>query len=343
MNNRKEIKKKILIMNTGGTLSSVMHSNGLAPGLKTEDIQEQLHIVSPGIDLKLQDIMSLDSANVQPEHWQIMARQIADVWMDYDGIVIIHGTDTMAYTSSMLSFMLQNISIPVVITGSQLSMEDSVTDAMENCRCAIHMAASGVPGVYVAFNRKVMRGCRASKVRSVSFDAFDSINAPNVAQISSLGMRINEKAIRYPRGKFHLLDSYTDKVFCLKMVPGIRPEILSILKDMGYKGIYIEAFGLGGMPFIQNDFMKETAALVNAGITVVVGTQVRYEGANLSVYETGIKALEAGVISAHDMTSEAAVTKLMWVLGQTDRPEEIRKYFQTDLCGEINLKDVYAD
>lgn len=338
-----EGKKKILIMNTGGTLSSVMHSNGLSPGLKTKDIQEQLHIVSPGINLELQDIMSLDSANVLPQHWQMLARRIAEVWMDYDGIVIIHGTDTMAYTSSMLSFMLQNISIPVVITGSQLSMTDSVTDAMENCRCAIHMAASGVPGVYVAFNRKVMRGCRVSKVRSVSFDAFDSINAPNVAQISSLGMRMNEKAIRYPRGKFHLFDSYTDKVFCLKLIPGMKPDILRVLYESGYEGIYMEAFGLGGIPFIENDFMKETAALIKDGMTIVVGTQVRYEGANLSVYETGIRALKAGVISAHDMTTEAAVTKLMWTLGQTKKQEEIRKIFQTDLCGEINLKDVYSD
>ena len=335
--------KKILIMNTGGTLSSVMHKNGLAPGLKTDDLKDQLHVVSAGVELELKDVMALDSANVFPEDWKMLADEISKVWQDYDGIVIIHGTDTLAYTSSMLSFMLQDISIPVVVTGSQLSMTDSVTDAMENCRCAIHFAASGVPGVYVAFNRKVMRGCRASKVRSLSFDAFDSINAPYVATISSLGMRINEKIIRYPHGKFHLLDQYSDRVFLLKMFPGISPDTLRILRDQGYRGVYIEAFGIGGMPFLKHDFIKAAGELVNSGVTVLVGTQVRYEGANLSVYETGMKALEAGVISAHDMTSEAAITKLMWVLGQTDDPDEIRNEFARDICGEINLKDTYAE
>lgn len=337
------MKKRILIMNTGGTLSSVMHKNGLAPGLKTADMQEQLHIVSAGIQLELQDVMALDSANVFPEDWAMLAEKISQVWMDYDGIVIIHGTDTLAYTSSMLSFMLQNISIPIVITGSQLSMADSVTDAMENCRCAIHMAASGVPGVYVAFNRKVIRGCRASKVRSLSFDAFDSINAPYAATISSLGMRINEKSIRYPHGKFHLMNQYTDKVFMLKMFPGMSPDILTLLQKQGYRGVYIEGFGMGGLPFLKSDFIGKAKELIEEGMTVVTGTQVRYEGANLSVYETGIKALQAGVISAHDMTSEAALTKLMWILGQTEDQSEIKKCFMTDICGEINLKDVYAD
>lgn len=330
-------KKKILILNTGGTLSSVMKKDGLAPGLKTKDIKEELHVVSPGIDLSLQDVFSLDSANIFPEDWVTLARKIAQVWQDYDGIVVIHGTDTLAYTSSMLAYMLQNIAIPVVLTGSQLSMADPIADAMENCRCAIHFAAAGYPGVYVAFNRKVMLGTRASKVRSLSFDAFDSINAPEAAKISSLGMKVNENVIRFPRKKFVLKDSYSNAVFQLKMFPGIHRSILTSLKDQGYKGIYIEAFGMGGLPFLKHDFIAAVSDLIQSGITVLVGTQVRYEGANLDVYETGRRSLEAGALSAHDMTSEAAVTKLMWVLGQTEDPSEIRKYFETNLCGEVSL------
>jgi L-asparaginase len=331
------MNKKIMILNTGGTLSSVMKDNGLAPGLTAESLQKQLHMVSQGTDLSMMDLFSLDSANIFPEDWALLAKKIAEIKDDYDGIVVIHGTDTMAYTSSMLSFMLQNIDIPVVITGSQLSMADPIADAMENCRCAIHMAASGIPGVYTAFNRKVMLGCRTSKVRSMSFDAFDSINCPNVAQISSLGMEINHQVIPSKNNIFHLENQFSNKVFMLKMFPGIHRTMLKSIYEQGYKGLYIEAYGLGGMPFLKHDFISTLGELVKSGMTVVVGTQCRFEGSNLSVYETGLRSLENGVMQAFDMTSEAALTKLMWVLGKTEDPDEIRDYFSVSLCGEVTI------
>ena len=331
------MEKTILILNTGGTLSSVMKENGLAPGLTTTDIQKELHMVSQGVNLEMQDFWSVDSPNIFPEDWAALAGKIADIWQDYDGIVVIHGTDTMAYTSSMLSFMLLNISIPVVLTGSQLSMADPVADAMENLRCAIHFAATGCAGVYVAFNRKVMLGCRTSKVRSLSFDAFDSINYPEAARISSLGMRVNEAVLPRRSGVFHLENAYSDRVFLLKMFPGIHREILRSLAGAGYQGIYIEAYGMGGMPFLKHDFIAEIADLTAQGITVLVGTQCRYEGSTLSVYETGRRALEAGCLQAFDMTGEAALTKLMWVLGKTKDPQEIRDYFSVSLCSEVSV------
>ncbi len=331
------MKRKILIINTGGTLSSVMKDSGLAPGLTTIDMQKELHIVSGDTDLEIEDFCSLDSANIFPEDWQSLARRIAEVKNDYDGVVVIHGTDTLAYTSSMLSFMLRNITIPVVITGSQLSIKNPVADAMENCRCAIHMAASGIPGVFVAFNRKVMLGCRASKVRSLSFDAFESVNYPNVATISSLGMSIDEKAVPQRNGVFHLSDSYSSEVCMIKMFPGMHRSLLESLADQGYKGIYLEAYGIGGMPFVKHDFTGTVEKLIDQGITVVVGTQCPYEGSKMDVYETGRRALEIGVLQAHDMTSEAALTKLMWILGMTDNPAEIRDYYSINIAGEVTI------
>lgn len=150
----------------------------------------------------------------------------------------------MAYTSSMLAFMLQNIAIPVVITGSQLSIANPVADALENCRCGIHMAASGYPGVFVAFNRKVILGCRASKVRTMSFDAFESINYPYVGEISSLGLRVYERNLIAKKGIFRPQTAYSDKVALLKLYPGINPDILDMFYEKGYKGFLLRDLAL---------------------------------------------------------------------------------------------------
>ena len=329
--------KKILIINTGGTLSSVMKDNGMAPGLSTRDMMSELKMVSGEAELSFVDLFSLDSANIFPRDWAAMAEKIAEEQADYDGIVVIHGTDTLAYTSSMLSFMLPNIPIPIVITGSQLSMTHPVADAMENCRLAINMAKTGCPGVFVAFNRKVMLGCRASKVRSLSFDAFESINYPYTALVSSLGMEVNERVIPKRRGIFKVRPEFCREVAFIKMFPGIKSDILEKLCDDGCRGIFIEAFGLGGIPFCGDNFVEKIGETIERGIPVVVGTQCRYEGSNLSIYETGRKTKDAGAIESRDMTSEAALTKLMWVLGQTSDLKEIREYFRVSLCGEINV------
>ena len=290
--------------------------------------------------METEDFCSLDSANIFPDDWAALAVRIGRVCMDYEGIVIIHGTDTLAYTSSMLSFMLQNIPIPVVLTGSQLSISHPVADAMENCRCAIHMAASGCAGVFAAFNRKVMLGCRTSKVRSMSFDAFESTNYPNVAEISALGLHIRKEMLPKRKGVFRVQADYSDKVFLLKLYPGIDPSILGMLWKQGYKGVYIEGFGLGGMPFVKHDFASAVREAVEKGMTVLAGSQCPYEGSNLSVYETGLLALRGGVLQAYDMTAEAAMTKLMWVLGQTGKPEEISDYFQLGLVREVSIPDL---
>lgn len=330
--------KKILILNTGGTFSSVKREKGLTPGLSSRELLEEMRLVTRSIELEMEDFLSVDSANLFPEDWKRLAEHIALSLPRYDGIVIIHGTDTLAYTASMLTFMLRNVPIPVVVTGSQLSFSHPVADAMENGRCAVYMAASGHPGVFVAFNRKVMLGVRASKVRTMSFDAFESINSPYIAEINSLGLRIHTEYLPKPDGPFALRTDFSGKVCILKLYPGIEPEIVSMLAERGYKGIYIEAFGLGGIPFLKRNFMGAVQQAVESGITVLAGSQCLYEGSSLSVYETGMRALDCGVLQAYDMTAEAAYTKLMWVLGQTGEPEEIRQYFTKAIAGEVCVK-----
>ena len=330
--------KQILILNTGGTLSSVIKQQGMAPGISTAEMLEELHMVSKNTELSIKDISALDSANISPDDWAAMANEVATAKNDCDGIVIIHGTDTMAYTSSMLSFMLQNINIPVVITGSQLSISDPVADAMENLRCAIYMAASGYPGVFLAFNRKVMLGCRVSKIDTVSFDAFESINYPNIAEISSMGMQVRKDMLPQKKGIFSLNTNYSDKIAVVKLFPGIRRDYFDLLMASGVRGVYIEAYGLGGMPFIGEDLTESVRQMTEKGIFVLVGTQCVMGGSNLDVYETGKRAVKAGAHAAYDMSPESAVTKLMWVLGQTDDPKAVAEYFTVDICNEVTIR-----
>lgn len=333
-------KKKILLLNTGGTFSSVKGNVGLQPGLGKKDMLEDLSVVAKDCELEYEDIYSLDSANIMPKHWKGMADRISGVCRDYAGIVIIHGTDTLAYTSSMLSYMLQGIRIPVVVTGSQLSISHPVADAMENCRAAIHMAASGYAGVYAAFNRKIILGTRASKVHTMSFDAFESINYPYAAVINAYGMEVNESVLprRNSHGIFKPDTRYSDKVALIKLIPGMSAELLGILPDMGYKGVVIEAFGLGGLPFVEQDDLCEMVRfLTDRGVVVVVGSQCRYDGSNLSIYETGRRALQNGAVQMYDMTTEAAVTKLMWLLGHEMDQEEIKRYFLETMVNEIRV------
>lgn len=331
------MRKKILIITTGGTLASSKGKEGLEPELDSQGIFANMEGITNYFDVGFLDLFSLDSSNTQPEEWQQLARAIFERYRDYDGIVVIHGTDTMAYTASALSFMLPGIPIPVVLTGSQLSILNPIADAVENCRCAVNMAGSGIPGVFVAFNRKVMRGTRASKVRTISFDAFESINEPYAGVVNSNGLDLSRYIQPQKYAAPMLKEQLCKDVLLLKLIPGTNPELFEMLLGMGYRGIYIEAFGIGGMHFERRNLPAAIEKAIEGGMTVLVGSQCLHDGSNLSVYQSGQKILQKGVLQARDMTAEAAVTKLMWVLGQTKDPEEIKRYFDTSLAGEVNL------
>ena len=324
--------KRILMISTGGTLASSHSENGMSPQLHSNDIREKISVLMEGFTVDQEEVFMVDSSNMQPEMWEVLSERIYQRRQDYDGIVVLHGTDTLAYTASALSFALQKIEIPVVLTGSQVSIENPIAGATENCRAALHMAASGCPGVYVAFNRKIIMGTRASKVRTRSFDAFESVNYPYAARIDSSGLVLNP-FVHVARGAgCQLVNHFCKEVFLLKIYPGISPDIFQKLEELGIRGVYMEGFGIGGLPFSLTESIRK---VVEHGMIVAVGSQCLYEGSDFSLYEVGRQVLECGVIEIGNMTSEAAVTKLMWALGQYDNPTRIHSVMKTNLLGEL--------
>ena len=281
------MKKKILLVTTGGTIASESSDEGLKPGLLSSDIMTTVNSIAERYDVTNRDLFQLDSSNIQPEEWQAIARCVAAQYKDYDGVVVTHGTDTMAYTSSVLSFMLRDIPVPVVLTGSQLPITHPLTDAKDNLFCAFAMAAGDTPGVFLAFNRKVLRGCRAVKVRTMSFDAFESINCPPVAKVDVGGLIVDETLVRRPAGDFRLMDMLCSDIFLVKIIPGLNPQFFELLGRSGVKGIVIEAFGAGGMHFMRRNLISVLQDLADSGVVVIVCSQCLYESCDFSIYQTG--------------------------------------------------------
>ena len=326
-------KKKILLLTTGGTIASLPGGEGLEPQ-RSDVMERELEQLRTYYEITVRDVMCLDSSNIRPEEWQTIARCIFEQRTGFDGIVVSHGTDTMAYTASAVTYMLPGIDLPVVFTGSQLPLADVLSDGPDNLRTAFAMAAAGHPGVFLAFDRKVMRGCRAVKVRASGFSAFESVNAHYSATVSNLGLVVDKANLPTPKGEPRLLNRISKEVFLLKLTPGLNPNIFDMLAAMGYKGIVIEAFGLGGFN-VLNKGLRGIQRAVEDGVSVVVTTQCLYDSADLRVYQVGNRLLDMGVIQGRDMTSEAAMTKLMWAIGQGYDQAAIADLFATNLAGEV--------
>ena len=326
-------KKHILLLTTGGTIASMPGYDGLEPR-RSQVMDRELNQLRCYYDIAVKDVMCLDSSNMRPEDWQQIARVVFENRLDYDGIVVSHGTDTMAYTASAVTFMLPDMDRPVVFTGSQLPLADILSDGPDNLRTAFAMAASGHPGIFLAFDRKIMRGCRAVKVRASGFSAFESINARYAGHVSNQGLVLDPRVLPKCSGNAAFLPEISPNVFLLKLTPGLNPAVFDMLAAMGYKGIVIEAFGLGGINVLSRG-LRGIQRAIEDGISVVVTTQCLYDSSDLNVYQVGNKLLQLGVIQGRDMTSEAAMTKLMWAIGQGMSPEQINELFAQNLAGEI--------
>ena len=325
--------KRIALLATGGTIASVQSDGGLTPGIGGNQLLNLIPRAVESIELVCKDVFSLDSSNIQPEEWRVLAKAVYEILDDVDGIVITHGTDTMAYSAAALTFMLRNVGKPVVFTGSQLPIMHPLSDAPANLTEALAVAQTAPAGVYVVFNHKIINGSRAVKLRTTSFDAFESINAPLVGYIDADGPHYTNPPKYKPDAPCQLEDTLNEKVFLLKLMPGTAPEIFDWVVASGMKGLVLEAFGMGGLHYIRRNLVDKLKMLSENGVYTIVTTQCMYEKADFSIYEVGRSVLAPGsVFSGRDMTSEAAVAKLMWVLGD---PEDRLPLLARSVRGEM--------
>jgi len=346
--------KKILLITTGGTITAKDSGDGLAPGLPpapssepatasesflAAEILSHVPEIKSFCKVETMQIMNIDSSNIQPENWLLISKTIREQYDRFDGFVITHGTDTMAYTTSALSYLIQNPRKPIVLTGSQKPLHQGNSDGRRNILDAFWFCAqTGISGVHLCFDGKAFVGTRASKVKSKSYDAFESINFPVAAYIH-YGQPLPRYHVGRPVTKaVEFFDEIDPGVFLLKLIPGMEPDILDYVGQR-YNAIVLESYGLGGVPFADGrNFLKQVERLAAHGKILAVATQVKTEGSDLSVYEVGVRAAQrVPLLQSMDMTIEAVVAKLMWILSKTREFKEVEKLFYTPVNYDIAL------
>jgi L-asparaginase len=339
-------KPKILLLYTGGTIGMV--KNFETGALKVFNFKKLLQNIPElkQLDCDIETFSfkkPIDSSDMNPAEWKMMATVINDNYADFDGFVILHGSDTMAYSASALSFMLEDLDKPVVFTGSQLPIGDLRTDAKENLITAIQIASLTEAGqpvvreVCLYFEYKLYRGNRTTKISAEHFNAFTSPNYPALAE-SGVHLKINKEQF-LPRGEGRLLKvgcDFNGNVAIVKLFPGLNAQVLSAIVDIPeLKGIVLETYGSGNAPS-ADWFINILQKGIARGLHIVNVTQCWGGRVNMGQYETSTKLKEIGVLSGADITTEAAVTKMMYLLGQNVAHSDFKQLFETSMRGELS-------
>lgn len=315
--------KRILMLATGGTIASKSTDSGLAPMLTSEDILKYIPKIKDFCKVETEEVFSIDSTDITPAHWLRIASAIENNYEAFDGFVICHGTDTMGYTAAALSYLIQSSPKPIVLTGSQKPLDIDGSDAKTNLFDSFLCAATCVGGgVQIVFGGKVIIGTRARKTNSKSFQAFSSINYPELAVIRD-GRVMQFIRQPYEKSSVKFYHKLNDKVALMKLVPGVKADVLDYLLSRN-DAVIIESFGVGGLPSSEEaGFAAAVDKWTKLGKTIVMTTQVPNEGSDIIVYKVGYSLKQqSNVLEAYDMTTEAALAKLMWLLGENEPTAE---------------------
>lgn len=344
-----ETKPKILLIYTGGTIGMRRDAGGTLVPFDFSAMYEEIPSLRRlEVDIEVLTMTPIDSSNVMPERWVELAEIIRDNYALFDGFVVLHGTDTMSYTAAALSFMLENLAKPVILTGSQIPMGILRTDGRENLITALEIAGAKregralVPEVALYFQNRLFRGNRTTKRSAEELSAFYSYNYPPLAEVG-VNISYNHAAIYRPAecvDSLRIATELSDGVVVIKLFPGISESILrAILSVEGLRGVVLETYGSGNAP-TSEWFINVLSEAIERGIIVINVTQCAGGSVSMDLYETGVGLQSIGVVSGHDMTTEAAVTKLMYLLGKNCSVEECRKLLDQPIKGEFTSPGV---
>ncbi len=330
-------KSHICLLFTGGTIASVMDEkiNALVPAKTPDQLLSLAPKLADEFDIDIIFIDNVDSTNIQSSHWTKLAKSIEQNYDKYDGFVVSHGTDTMAYSASALSYALQDLGKPVVFTGAQLPPDHISSDAKNNLVNAFRIASMDLGEVVIAFGHEIVRGNRATKQSETDFNAFQSPIYPILGKIRTEITMYGDYKRRDKTRKIKVFPEFVSDIFVLTITPSLNPKFFDLLIDNGVKGFIVNAFGTGNVPNKENALVWCIKKANEKKIPVIISSQCIGGTARMLTYEVGITALEAGGIPGADMTVEAATTKLMWALGQTNDINEVKSIMKRNISGEL--------